>query len=75
MHLLSVFLTSDKLYPAPPAGVALGLAWTSMGGSTLYIETLGQVQNLEADMLIVINIVITLMIRKPKKLGLEEVLN
>ena len=24
------------------AGVALGLAWTSMGGSTLYIETLGQ---------------------------------
>jgi hypothetical protein len=23
------------------AGVALGLAWTSHGGSTLYIETLG----------------------------------
>ena len=35
---------SDKLYPCPPAGVALGLAWTSMGGSTLYIETLGQVR-------------------------------
>jgi len=34
--------SSDKLYPSPPAGVALGLAWTSMGGSTLYIETLGQ---------------------------------
>jgi len=34
--------SSDKLYPCPPAGVALGLAWTSMGGSTLYIETLGQ---------------------------------
>jgi len=34
--------TSDKMYPNTPAGVALGLAWTSMGGSTLYIETLGQ---------------------------------
>lgn len=34
--------TSETLYPEPPAGVALGLAWTSMGGSTLYIETLGQ---------------------------------
>ena len=30
------------MYPDTPAGVALGLAWTSMGGSTLYIETLGQ---------------------------------
>ena len=40
--IASIFLTSDKLYPSPPAGVALGLAWTSMGGSTLYIETLGQ---------------------------------
>jgi len=34
--------TSEKMYPETPAGVALGLAWTSMGGSTLYIETLGQ---------------------------------
>jgi len=34
--------TSEKMYPDTPAGVALGLAWTSMGGSTLYIETLGQ---------------------------------
>lgn len=34
--------TSDKMYAETPAGVALGLAWTSMGGSTLYIETLQQ---------------------------------
>jgi len=35
--------TSDKMYAdKTPAGVALGLAWTSHGGSTLYIETLQQ---------------------------------
>ena len=34
--------SSEKMYPHTPAGVALGLAWTSMGGSTLYIETLSQ---------------------------------
>ena len=34
--------SSEKMYPLTPAGVALGLAWTSMGGSTLYIETLSQ---------------------------------
>merc|ERR1719239_844246 len=34
--------SSEKMYPTTPAGVALGLAWTSMGGSTLYIETVGQ---------------------------------
>ena len=33
--------TSETLYPEPPAGVALGLAWTSMGGSTLYIGQTG----------------------------------
>ncbi|CAD7940568.1 unnamed protein product [Amoebophrya sp. A25] len=32
--------TSDKLFAdQPPAGVVMGLAWTSLGGSTLYIET------------------------------------
>eukprot|EP00392_Amoebophrya_sp_AT5.2_P006732 g6744.t1 len=31
--------TSDKLYEQPPAGVVMGLAWTALGGSTLYIET------------------------------------
>jgi len=34
--------TSEKMYSETPAGVALGLAWTSMGGTTLYIETMGQ---------------------------------
>ena len=34
--------SSEKMYPNTPPGVALGLAWTSMGGSTLYIETVGQ---------------------------------
>ena len=34
--------SSEKMYPETPSGVALGLAWTSLGGSTLYIETVGQ---------------------------------
>lgn len=29
---------SDKIYETLPVGVATGLAWTSMGGATLYIE-------------------------------------
>ena len=29
---------TDKLYDMPPVGVVTGLAWTSMGGSTLYVE-------------------------------------
>lgn len=32
-----IFL-SDRLYDSTPAGVVMGLAWTSMGGATLYIE-------------------------------------
>ncbi len=31
--------TSDRYYPKTPVGVCMGLAWTSMGGATLYIET------------------------------------
>ncbi|CAD6184333.1 unnamed protein product [Caenorhabditis auriculariae] len=31
--------TSDRLYEVTPPGVVMGLAWTSMGGSALYIET------------------------------------
>ncbi|KAL3999049.1 endopeptidase La [Acanthocheilonema viteae] len=30
--------TSDRLYDATPVGVIMGLAWTAMGGSCLYIE-------------------------------------
>ena len=30
---------TDKLYEEPPVGVVTGLAWTAMGGSTLYVET------------------------------------
>eukprot|EP00041_Stephanoeca_diplocostata_P027254 m.747794 g.747794 ORF g.747794 m.747794 type:complete len:953 (+) comp23146_c0_seq1:110-2968(+) len=31
--------TSDELYTDTPAGVVMGLAWTSMGGKSLYVET------------------------------------
>lgn len=30
---------SDRLYDQTPVGVVMGLAWTAMGGSTLYVET------------------------------------
>lgn len=30
---------SDRFYEETPIGVCMGLAWTSMGGATLYIET------------------------------------
>lgn len=32
--------TSDRLYESTPAGVAMGLAWTSMGGAALYVESI-----------------------------------
>ncbi|KAJ8602742.1 hypothetical protein MRB53_042369 [Persea americana] len=34
-----IFL-SDRLYETTPAGVVMGLAWTSMGGTALYIESI-----------------------------------
>ena len=32
--------TSDRLYDSTPPGVAMGLAWTSMGGAALYVESI-----------------------------------
>ncbi len=32
--------TSDRFYPHTPVGVAMGLAWTSLGGATLYVEAI-----------------------------------
>ncbi|XP_053209491.1 lon protease homolog, mitochondrial-like [Panonychus citri] len=31
--------TQDRMYEITPPGVVMGLAWTAMGGSVLYIET------------------------------------
>jgi Lon-like ATP-dependent protease len=34
---------SDRLYASgPPPGVVMGLAWTAMGGASLFVEALGQ---------------------------------
>ena len=30
--------TSDRIYDTTPPGVVMGLAWTSMGGNSLYVE-------------------------------------
>jgi ATP-dependent Lon protease len=37
-YLGKPIFTSDRYYKVNPVGVATGLAWTSMGGATLYIE-------------------------------------
>ena len=34
--------TSDRLYDVTPSGVAMGLAWTQLGGAALYIESILQ---------------------------------
>ncbi|TPX65194.1 hypothetical protein SpCBS45565_g05351 [Spizellomyces sp. 'palustris'] len=31
--------TADRMYDETPPGVVMGLAWTSMGGSSLYVES------------------------------------
>ncbi|XP_024524109.1 lon protease homolog 1, mitochondrial [Selaginella moellendorffii] len=35
----SPVFVSDRFYDKTPIGVVMGLAWTAMGGSTLYVET------------------------------------
>lgn len=32
--------TSDRFYERTPVGVCMGLAWTALGGATLYVETI-----------------------------------
>lgn len=32
---------SDRIYDVTPPGVVMGLAWTSMGGNSLYVEAAG----------------------------------
>lgn len=34
--------TSDRLYEVTPAGVIMGLAWTQIGGTSLYVESTGE---------------------------------
>jgi len=37
-YLGKPIFTSDRFYERTPVGVCMGLAWTSLGGATLYIE-------------------------------------
>jgi len=39
-YLGKPLFTSDRFYDRPPVGVSMGLAWTAMGGATLYIESI-----------------------------------
>lgn len=39
-YLNKPIFTSDRYYEITPVGVATGLAWTSLGGATLYIEAI-----------------------------------
>jgi len=39
-YLGKPIFTSDLFYEKLPAGVCMGLAWTSMGGATLYVEAI-----------------------------------
>ncbi|KAJ6635515.1 Lon protease like, mitochondrial [Pseudolycoriella hygida] len=41
--------THDRMYEDTPPGVVMGLAWTAMGGSTLYIETAKRKVNTSDD--------------------------
>lgn len=48
-YLGKPIFSSDRFYESTPVGVATGLAWTSMGGATLYIESV-QVPSAKTDM-------------------------
>jgi ATP-dependent Lon protease len=37
-YLGKPIFTTDRYYPRTPIGVCMGLAWTSLGGATLYVE-------------------------------------
>ncbi len=39
-YLAKPIFTTDRFYPKTPIGVCMGLAWTSMGGATLYVEAI-----------------------------------
>lgn len=39
-YLGKPMFTSDRFYETTPVGVCMGLAWTALGGATLYIETI-----------------------------------
>lgn len=39
-YLGKPMFTSDRYYERTPVGVCMGLAWTSMGGATLYVEAI-----------------------------------
>ena len=39
-YLGKPLFTSDRYYERTPIGVCLGLAWTALGGATLYVEAL-----------------------------------
>lgn len=39
-YLGKPIFTTDRFYDRPPVGVCMGLAWTAMGGATLYVESI-----------------------------------
>jgi ATP-dependent Lon protease len=39
-YLGKPIFTTDRYYQETPVGVCMGLAWTALGGATLYIETI-----------------------------------
>ena len=39
-YLGKPIFTNDRFYPRTPVGVCMGLAWTSLGGATLYVEAI-----------------------------------